>query len=1248
MTLRAARPRRSWSLVGIVTSVVLAGLVLTGQTRSPAQAPRRPAGPSESDARPIRVLLLGSEAAPVQPQPATPPAISSAAFYQSLAPALARRGIQLTHVATPGEALTAARLSHYDALMLYGAHDTITPAEEQSLQAFVQGGKGVVAIDAAAAMFPASTMYGALIGGRSPRATAAAVAELTPEIVEPGHPILQGIAPFPTFDDPSPHTQVNPAGRTVLMERAGGAARDPWTWVRSEGKGRVFYTAYGHDERTWGHASFHKLIEQATVWTVAEPVRRAWVELKMPQVTYVDTFVVPNYENRDPAPKYQLPFTPDESMQFIQLPAEFRLELFASEPDITEPIAFNFDARGRLWIIEALNYPNVVLNGAPGDDRIKIVEDVNGDGRADKFTVFADGLNLPTSLVFANGGVIVAAAPHMLFLKDTNGDDKADLKEILSTGWGTRDTHAGPSSLMYGPDNYIWGTVGYSGFQGEMNGKPTQFGQGMYRFKPDGSGFEYITGSTNNTWGLGMSETFDVFGSTANNDPSFFVAIANRYFEGVQGLPMPPGGGRGVGAGYQSAAQFYTAHHLTPYIRQVDVFGGYTAGAGHQIYTARAFPKPYWNRIAFINEPTAHLIGQGIIEKRGAGFVTRDGWNLLAGAEEWVAPVQAQVGPDGAVWVSDWYNFIAQHNPTPQGFSNGVGNAYETSMRDGARGRIYRVVHRAAPAVRPLSLSPASGSSLVAALASDNMLWRLHAQRLLVERGQKDVVPALVALVRNRAVDEIGLNGAALHALWTLHGLGAITSLTTSAGAAAVDALAHPAAGVRKAAAMVLPKTVESATALAAAGLLTDPDLHTRLAVLLALADTAPSPEIGRLLYQAGANADNYTDRWLSRALFIAGTRHKEGFLAAYKADAAAVPAGALPIALRIGTTKPDWRSPDATAVAADWKPMEIPGNWESRGLPDFDGVVWFTRTVDVAAAGGDATLALGRISNSAEVWVNGLSVNAAVPAPAAVPPAAAPAAAQGRGTAGRGGAGGTGRGNLPPPAYELPPGTLKPGPNTVTVRITNNRNDGGFLGAADSLFLQAGQSRTPLAGPWHYRVERQTNAGALYTRAGELAAHLAYSLAPTPSGGTLPAEEVVRQAPDLTIRLSVIAGEMKFDKPQITVAPGQLVEIVFSNPDTMQHNFVLGAPSSLEALGAAADDLARGPNGIAQQYVPQTQQVLFSTRLVEPGETLTVQFRVPAQTGQYPYVCTFPGHWRIMNGVLQVVAPQGRGGPGQ
>ena len=304
---------------------------------------------------------------------------------------------------------------------------------------------------------------------------------------------------------------------------------------------------------------------------------------------------------------------------------------------------------------------------------------------------------------------------------------------------------------------------------------------------------------------------------------------------------------------------------------------------------------------------------------------------------------------------------------------------------------------------------------------------------------------------------------------------------------------------------------------------------------------------------------------------------------------------------------------------------MQAPGNWETRGLEDFDGVVWFTRSVDVKAPAGEAALSIGRVGNNAEVWVNGLSVSVA---PGGGRGAAPPA--------------GGGRGNVPP-SYELPPGTLKNGANVVTVRITNNRNDGGFLGTPDSMFVQAGDTRAPLAGAWRYRVERQTNAGALYSKPGELAAHVALASTPASATGTLP-ETVVRAAPDVVIRLTVTPGEMKFDKTELNVAPGQLVEVVFTNPDTMQHNFVLGQQKSLNAIGTAADDLARTPNGPAQQYVPQIPQIVFSTKLVEPNETITVQFKAPAEAGQYPYVCTFPGHWRMMNGILNVRAPQGRG----
>ena len=572
---------RSWAVLALAGMLGTATFGAVAQSKpQPAPAPTPVAAapaqrttPREAEARPLRVLVVGSEqSAAHSVQTLMPPLVS----------ALARRGIQLIPAAMGVEALSAGTLPHYDALLIYGDL-TLTPEQQKAVSAFTEGGKGVLAVHSPA-----------LVGqvGLKPAALQLLSAPVTAEIVQAGHPIVRGVQTFPTSDEaPAP---APPAGAeaTVLMQRSMGQGQEAFTWVRTQGKGRLFYTGYGHEPATWSNPNFQKLIEQAVVWGVDEPARRAYLEMKMPEVTYVDTFVVPNYEQRNPAPKYQLPFTADDSMKFIQVPAEFKLELFAKEPDIIEPIAFNFDERGRLWIIEAIDYPNVVLNGNPGDDRIKIVEDTNGDGRADKFTVFADHLNLPTSLVFANGGVIVTAMPNTLFLKDTNGDDKADVKQIVHTGWGIGDTHAGPSSLMYGFDNHIWGTVGYSRFRGQVGDKSFDFGQAVYRFKPDGSGFEQITGTTNNTWGLGMSETFDVFGSTANNDPSFYVAIPNRYFDGVEGLPMPPGGGRGVGAGYQSAAQFYNAHYVTPYIRQVDVFGGYTAGAGHQLYTARAFPKP--------------------------------------------------------------------------------------------------------------------------------------------------------------------------------------------------------------------------------------------------------------------------------------------------------------------------------------------------------------------------------------------------------------------------------------------------------------------------------------------------------------------------------------------------------------------------------------------------------------------------------------------------------------------------------
>ncbi|MDF9798039.1 putative membrane-bound dehydrogenase-like protein [Catalinimonas alkaloidigena] len=695
---------------------------------------------AETGPKPIQILFLGHDSEHH----------NSEILMPMLAAPLFMKGINLTYTENQSD-LNAETLSKYDGLMIYANHETITPSQEKALIDFVEGGKGFIPIHSASFCFQNSEAYIDLVGAQfHSHDTATFVAD----IIQPEHPAMEGVEEFSAWDETYVHHKHN-EDRTVLMKRVEGDHHEPWTWVREQGEGRVFYTASGHDEKAWSKPGFHKMIEQGVLWAVSDQAIEQWQAYvrDIPKLEYVDKDSIPNYEKRDLAPKYQLPLSPEESKKLIQVPPDFSLELFASEPDIINPIAMDWDEKGRLWVIETVDYPNTVRNDSGvGDDRIKICEDTDGDGKADKFTIFADQLNIPTSLTFVNGGVVVSQAPDFLFLKDTDGDDKADERKVLVNGWGTFDTHAGPSNLKYGIDNWIWGVVGYSGFEGTIGGKNHQFGQGIYRLKPDasepaGNRFEFLTRTSNNTWGLGFTETFDVFASTANNTHSVFMGIPNAYYENVDGLPV---------SGSTKIDGHYIMQTLTPNVRQVDVWGGFTAAAGHNFYTARNFPKNYWNRIAFVCEPTGGVVHTAILEKEGAGFVEKNGGNLLASADEWVSPVEARVGPDGAVWVADWYNFIVQHNPTPTlergGYEaeTGEGNAYVNPLRDRQHGRIWRIVYKGAEPDEHMSLSMEDPEGLVEALNDDNMFWRLTAQRLLVERGETDILPELLELVENK------------------------------------------------------------------------------------------------------------------------------------------------------------------------------------------------------------------------------------------------------------------------------------------------------------------------------------------------------------------------------------------------------------------------------------------------------------------------------------------------------------------
>ncbi len=867
-------PRTGIALLAI--SVVLSGAAL----EAPAQAPA---------ADRLTVLFLGDEGhhAPY-------------ARAKDMVPVLGTNGIDMFYTDDPGD-LSPGVLDDYHALIFYNNQPAMSEAQLAALLGFVENGGGLVVLHSASAAFQNSEAYIKLVGGAFKSHGTGTFSTVR---LEPAHPAIMDVPEFESWDETYVHTKHNPVGRTVLEVRRDDGHDEPWTWVRPYGAGRVYYTAWGHDERTWSTEGFRKQVVQAVRWAAGDWALQRILPME-PLPTTVLPAPLPVYE-RAPAPwntlaadairEAQAPQPVETTLELTTLRPRFAIDWFAQDPMVRRIIDFTWDAGGRMWALETNDYPNRVLEvGDPtGGDRVLILEDTDGDGRADESTVFTDGMNLATSLVIANGGLIVAQAPDILFFRDTDGDDRADTRETIMTGWPRNDTHGTPSNFRYGLDNQVLGSVGYNGFRGTVGGRTwtgRDFFAGYFRFPPDGSDLDYLARTSNNTWGVAQSEDGYIFGSTANGEASVFAPIPGRYYNAV-----------GVGQPTLRKIEDRTdLYPIYPEIRQVDWFGMYTSATAHEIYTARAFPDEYWNRAAFVADPTGHLVGQFELSRDGSAYRAKNMWSFLASLDTWAAPVQVKVGPDGALWVSDFYSLVAQHNPTPRidddCCDRGPGNAYETPNRDAVRGRIYRIAYTGAPEAAPMNLEGAGPGALVDALSNDNMFWRLTAQRLLVERGQTDVVSDLVALLEDHTIDGMGMNPAALHALWTLDGLGAIAGADPAVIEAARNALYHPAGAVRRAALMVLPRDARLEADIFAAGMLPDrpgdfevgysvpaslqqdADAGVRLRAVLVLSELPPSERVAASLEDILFAPPNARDRWLPDAVGIAGARQGREFL---------------------------------------------------------------------------------------------------------------------------------------------------------------------------------------------------------------------------------------------------------------------------------------------------------------------------------------------------------------------------------
>ena len=308
----------------------------------------------------------------------------------------------------------------------------------------------------------------------------------------------------------------------------------PTPGCANEGKGRVFYTAYGHEDRTWSNIGFLDLVSNGVHWALGDQVNDQIAALNIPSVDIYDADTIAAFTKRHLVPKMQEALTASESQKLTQVLPDFKVELFASDPDIINPIAMAWDERGRLWVVESVDYPNTFKEtDGQANDRIKICEDTDGDGKADKFTVFADGLNIPTSMIIlANDGIHRDDGPRYSF------HERYQRRRQSRCHGGTQPRLGKGRYALRAFQLDLWvsitkfgGSVGYSGFNGTDEWQERRVSRWVYyHFKPSmDPTCAYLGKTSNNTWGLGVTEDNNIFLSTANNTHSAFYSMPENY-----------------------------------------------------------------------------------------------------------------------------------------------------------------------------------------------------------------------------------------------------------------------------------------------------------------------------------------------------------------------------------------------------------------------------------------------------------------------------------------------------------------------------------------------------------------------------------------------------------------------------------------------------------------------------------------------------------------------------------------------
>jgi putative membrane-bound dehydrogenase-like protein len=442
--------------------------------------------------------------------------------------------------------------------------------------------------------------------------------------------------------------------------------------------------------------------------------------------------VIPHGQDNLPGPA----LAPAEAIRKMKVPAGFTVELVASEPAIVNPVAMTFDERGRIWITESLEYPR--SSAGPGRDRIKVLESTRGDGVYDKITVFADGLNIPSGIAVGHGGVWVANSPDILFYKIGSDGRAAGPPEVVVGGFGRSDTHELPNSLTWGPDGWLYGLNGvFNHSHVKHQGKDFQFTCALFRIHPKTRQFQLFAEGTSNPWGIAWDTEGSAFVSACVIDHLWHLTETGYYHR--QGGPYPP--------------HTWVLGSIVKHKHQKAAY------CGLHFFDSGAYPPEYRERL-YMGNIHGGCINVDVLQRDGSTYFAKPAPDFLTANDPWFMPVAQKTGPDGCLYILDWYDRYhcyqdARRDP------NGI---------DRERGRLYRIRYQGTPRAGRFDLAQESDDQLLQRLHSPNVYFRDIAQRLLTERNQADTRSKLEKLV----LDEQAPRKARMHALWALVGTGSL------------------------------------------------------------------------------------------------------------------------------------------------------------------------------------------------------------------------------------------------------------------------------------------------------------------------------------------------------------------------------------------------------------------------------------------------------------------------------------------